>query len=433
MTEETPAWWLYPFSERERVTIEMPAGVVGIWGTFWSNLVSGSASGSSTAVLSGHAEVTSGGQTVSLGVGQTSTVPPSVQPPSPPAPLSPSQQQGFGSQADWIQGRAQEIQNNAPVPPPPVSPQGPATPGQQPPGVLGTIQGALEQLSGGSPGSGGGPASDGDSPPDTLNSAPAITGPDTINLESIASTVYQVYTIGGYPAPTCVISFSHANTANATFSGTTLSIPAGLGAGTYYVTLEATNRLGTATKTITVVVSPAESAPAITGPDTILSSSSGTTREYTIGGYPAPTCVISSSDISIATFSGTTLSIPANFATGTYSVTLEATNTAGTTTKTVTVYVIGMEPASCAIDDGDTNTVPLAIYGDGPGPYTFFLQSSPSWVTLSGDSGDTLTVAPPAGTVQPGDIQYFQVDVLVTDGDGNSVAIPFSITVNGPH
>lgn len=344
MTEETPAWWLYPFSERERVTIEMPAGVVGIWGTFWSNLVSGSASGSSTAVLSGHAEVTSGGQTVSLGVGQTSTVPPSVQPPSPPAPLSPSQQQGFGSQADWIQGRAQEIQNNAPVPPPPVSPQGPATPGQQPPGVLGTIQGALEQLSGGSPGSGGGPASDGDSPPDTLNSAPAITGPDTI-----------------------------------------------------------------------------------------LSSSSGTTREYTIGGYPAPTCVISSSDISIATFSGTTLSIPANFATGTYSVTLEATNTAGTTTKTVTVYVIGMEPASCAIDDGDTNTVPLAIYGDGPGPYTFFLQSSPSWVTLSGDSGDTLTVAPPAGTVQPGDIQYFQVDVLVTDGDGNSVAIPFSITVNGPH
>lgn len=90
-----------------------------------------------------------------------------------------------------------------------------------------------------------------------LPSWPYITGPDTIDLTEGYDNTDQSYTFGGYPAPTYGISDTEPNTANATLTGNTLTIPEGLDIGSYEVTLFASNSAGTATKTVTVHVYPA--------------------------------------------------------------------------------------------------------------------------------------------------------------------------------
>ncbi|MEA4925006.1 MAG: S-layer homology domain-containing protein [Syntrophomonadaceae bacterium] len=258
--ESTLSWWVYPYAARERIRVNSPSSVTGVWGSFWSQLVTSPGSGSSavleggasppgggeTSVLSGHVEVSAGGQAVSLGGGQGTTVPPvslsgegmaPPAPPTPPAPLTPQQAQTFSSASGRILNCAQAIQTNAPAPPPP--PQqpggGPTAPGQTaggqtpPPSitpgpqqqqgnVVGVIQEALGQAgsiqppqttTGGSSGSEG-PAGD------TL---PTITeGSDTINLTEGYEDYNLSYIFGGDPAPTEYgISSNHPNTARDLF------------------------------------------------------------------------------------------------------------------------------------------------------------------------------------------------------------------------
>lgn len=147
LTEAPPAWWLYPSSRRERVTIEMPSGVVGVWGTFWQSFV-GASGQDSTAVLIGNAEVTSDGQAVSLVGGLSTTILSPLLPPSPPSPLTPAQSQHFISATAWIMGRAQTIQNSAPQPPSNGQHQDPGTAVQQDqlPRVVDALQGALDEV-----------------------------------------------------------------------------------------------------------------------------------------------------------------------------------------------------------------------------------------------------------------------------------------------
>ncbi|MDD3023338.1 MAG: hypothetical protein PHE26_05505, partial [Syntrophomonadaceae bacterium] len=178
-------------------------------------------------------------------------------------------------------------------------------------------------------------------------SGPYITGTDTINLTEGYASIDRAYTFGGYPAPTYGISPTEPNTANATFAGTTLTIPGGLteAGSPYFVTLTASNSEGTVTKTITVNVSPAETLPTITGPDTInlTEGYASIDQAYTFGGNPAPTHSISDTEPNTAnaTLTGNMLAIPEGLtaADSPYSVTLFATNSAGTVSKTITVNV----------------------------------------------------------------------------------------------
>lgn len=112
------AWWQEPYTERERVTVDMPWGVAGIRGTFWMNSVSASGQ-SSTALIIGHAVVTSGGQTVPVTTGQSTTITSASAPPSPPAALTQTEQQAFVTVKEWVEQRAQEIQNSLPPLPAP--------------------------------------------------------------------------------------------------------------------------------------------------------------------------------------------------------------------------------------------------------------------------------------------------------------------------
>ena len=223
--------------------------------------------------------------------------------------------------------------------------------------------------------------------------APLITGTDSIDLPAGYLSTDQAYTVRGNPAPTFAIT---ANNAGATLSGNTLTIPSGLSAGSYSVTLEATNSVGTATKTVTVIVSAANS-PTITGPDTInLTAGYDDAEEtYVCGGNPAPTLAITA-NTAVATLSGNTLTIPAGLSAGSYSVTLEATNSAGTVTKTVTVNVSSPPtiegPDSINLPAGYEEYQQIYTFGGDPLPTEFEL-TEPNTANATFDAATgTLTI-----------------------------------------
>ena len=263
--------------------------------------------------------------------------------------------------------------------------------------------------------------------------APTITGPDSIDLTAGYPSADQAYTVSGNPAPALAIT---ANTAGATLSGKTLTIPAGLGAGSYSVTLEASSSTGTATKTVLVNVAAAPTAPTITGPDSIVLPPAYTSGiyPYSVAGSPTAYGIANvSSHSEFFSFDGANLSITSSLATGDspYTLTLTATNSAGTATKNVTVYVISLEPASLGVDEGQTDDETLLVYGAGLlGTYTLQLgPGHPGWVTLS---GNTLTAAPPAETVTSGLSEDFMVDVVITVADGSSITTSVNISVSVP-
>ncbi|HWP96361.1 MAG TPA: S-layer homology domain-containing protein [Syntrophomonadaceae bacterium] len=134
------AWWNEPYAHRTRVEVDMPRGVCEIKGTFWNSMVNANGQGS-TSLLTGSAEVTSSGQTVSLAPGQSTIISSPGQPPSPPAVITPAQIQEWSQVQQWVATTAQQIQNNVPQPPIVAGPGNPP----QPPNVVEVISQALNQ------------------------------------------------------------------------------------------------------------------------------------------------------------------------------------------------------------------------------------------------------------------------------------------------
>ena len=162
-------------------------------------------------------------------------------------------------------------------------------------------------------------------------------------------------------------------------------------------------------------------APRIAGPDTInlLEGYDSIDQAYTFGGYPAPTYGISPTEPNTANaaFAGTTLTIPEGIDIGSYEVTLYATNSVGTTTKTVTVNVYPAITINITTEIEffllrEDNSI-IASGGAG-GPYTFALASGAMPTGLVLNSDGTIT-----GTAATG--LYDPVTVTVTDRLGNSI------------
>ncbi len=111
-----------------------------------------------------------------------------------------------------------------------------------------------------------------------------------------------------------------------------------------------------------------------------------------------------------------------------FTLTLTATNSAGTATKDVTVYVIDVEPTSTFVDEKETKNIELLVTGAGSS-YTLSLQNAPDWVSLS---GNTLTVSPPAGTLKGVLYEDFKADIVITVSGGETYTTSIDITVNQP-
>ncbi len=118
LADGTLPWYAASQQKKVKIQVDMPSGVAAIRGTFWYNFANANGQ-SSTAVLTGDAEVTSGGQTVSLTGNQSTTVTQAGTVPS-PAPMPPATLQQFVQAQTWMTQTAQTMdQNREATPPPP--------------------------------------------------------------------------------------------------------------------------------------------------------------------------------------------------------------------------------------------------------------------------------------------------------------------------
>ncbi|MDD3023242.1 MAG: Ig-like domain-containing protein, partial [Syntrophomonadaceae bacterium] len=138
--------------------------------------------------------------------------------------------------------------------------------------------------------------------------------------------------------------------------------------------------------------------PYITGPDTInlLTVSDSVYQPYTFGGYPAPTYGISDTEPNTAnaTLTGNMLAIPEGLGVGSYVVTLTATNSEGTVTKTITVNVSLAEtlptitgPDTINLLQGFVSIEQEYTFGGNPEPPTSISapEPNPANATLTGN------------------------------------------------
>ena len=119
--DQSTPWWMNSQTKRVRVKVDMPWGVAAIRGTFWENIVHSDGK-SETTVLTGNAEVTAAGQTVSLEAGQSTRVTGPVAPPTKPSSMTVQELQEWVQVESWLHDRAQDIQNNQEAETPPVPP-----------------------------------------------------------------------------------------------------------------------------------------------------------------------------------------------------------------------------------------------------------------------------------------------------------------------
>jgi hypothetical protein len=249
--------------------------------------------------------------------------------------------------------------------------------------------------------------------------APVITGPSS-TASATAGTAFPTYQIAATGSPTSYTASGlppglSLNTSTGAITGTPTT------AGAFVVTLGASNSAGTSSAQLTITVAPAAVVPTITSATSVTAAA----------GQPFPTYVITASGVP-ASFTFTAVGLPAGLSlnpntgaitgtptiAGTSAVTIGATNSAGTTTTTLTIVVTGSRivnfSARALSGPGDQTLVMgfvvtgngknLLVRGIGPGlvplgitnvladPLLTVLSGSANTVTATND--DWQTTAP---------------------------------------
>jgi|GEM_PF-1170535 PKD repeat protein len=200
------------------------------------------------------------------------------------------------------------------------------------------------------------------------NAAPVITSPST--APGTVGTPVD-YPIGATGSPTSYTATGlppglTLNTLTGAITGTPTT------AGTYVVTVTATNSTGTSTTLLTFTVAGAGTVPVITGPTTA-PGSVGTAINYTIGATGSPTSYTATGlppGLTLNTLTGTITGTPTTA--GTYVVTVTATNSTGTSTTTLTwvitplgfSHIVNFSARALSGSGSDTLIVGFVVLGD---------------------------------------------------------------------
>jgi hypothetical protein len=259
----------------------------------------------------------------------------------------------------------------------------------------------------------------------TNDGAPTITSPATATFATGVSSTYTVTTTG-YPAATITesgtlpsgMTFTAATNGTATISG-----PPGA-AGTFPVTLSATNASGsTATLALTITVNTA-AAPAVTsGATTYFTAGSAGAFAVTATGAPTP-AITESGALDGLTFTdqgtGTALLSGTPTASGTYPITVTATNGIGTAATQALSIIVGQKPAftsaaSAAFGLGVASSFTVTTSGYPP-PSLGETGTLPPGVTFTDNLNGTATIA---GT-PTGATQSYPVTLAAANGTGTA-------------
>ncbi len=239
----------------------------------------------------------------------------------------------------------------------------------------------------------------------TVDQAPAITsaGSDTVELGD-AFTFPMATT--GYPAPTLTetgtlpagVAFADGVNGTATIAGTATA------SGAFALTITATSTAGTVTQSFTLTV---DQAPAVTSANSdTVSLGAALSFPVTTSGYPAPavteTGALPAGVAFVASANGTAGFAGTPTATGTFPLTITATNGSGTVTQSFTLTV----DQAPAMTSSGSDTVILGTPFDFPvttsgypAPAVTETGALPTGVTFVAGANGTATLSGTATTV----------------------------------
>ena len=267
-----------------------------------------------------------------------------------------------------------------------------------------------------------------------VNQAPAITSAATTTFTTGIAGSFTVTTTG-YPASTLTVTgslpsgvgFLNNGDGTATFSGT----PAAGTGGSYTVTIHASNGVGsTATQTFTLVVF---QAPVITSVSST-TFQTGQSRSFTVTatGYTAPTFSESGSLPSGVTLNATTgvlSGTPVAGTGGVYTITITATDPAGSTQQSFTLTVnqapVITSAASKTFTVGTSTTFNVTTTG-WPLPTLAESGTLPSGVTFVDNDNGTASLA---GNPTAGSGGIYTLTITATNTFGTATQA-FTLTVN---
>lgn len=265
----------------------------------------------------------------------------------------------------------------------------------------------------------------------TVNEGAAFTSADATTF-TVGTAGSFTATATGTPAPTFSV------TAGSLPSGVTLSAagvlsgtPASGTGGTYTVTLDASNGVGSsATQSFTLTVN---EAPSVSGAATT-TFQVGQSGSYSVtsGGFPAPTFSVTAgslpSGLSIDTSTGTISGTPASGTAGSYPVTISADNGVGSIAShafTITVNdgaaITSSNSATFTVGSAGTFTVTAT---GTPAPTLSVSGSLPSGLTFTPGTG-ALSGTPASGTGGT-----YTVTFGADNGVGTAASQSFTLTVN---
>ena len=259
----------------------------------------------------------------------------------------------------------------------------------------------------------------------TVNQTPAITSANATTFTVGAAGSFNV-TATGFPAPT--LSESGTLPSGVTFnttSGLLAGTPATGTGGTYAISFTATNLTGSVTQNFTLTVN---EAPKITSANST-SMAAGTPANFTVTatGFPAPTITESGALPSGVTFnSGVFSGTPLQGSGGVYSITLTASNAAGSVNQTFTITVCNIISVTNPATNSGVANAPFSqnfTQTGGVGATTFALASGtlPAGLTLAAN-----------GTVSgtPTQTGTFPIIVTATDVNGCSgTSASYNLTI----
>jgi len=270
----------------------------------------------------------------------------------------------------------------------------------------------------------------------TVDQAAAITSPNNTAFGVGTPGSFAVITTG-FPTPTLAetgalptgVTFADGGNGIGTLSGT----PAAGSAGTYSITFTATNGVGTpATQTFALTVS---QSPTLTSPPSA-TFAAGTPGTFSVTATGTPTPVLTETGAlpsgvtfvdnhnGTATLSGT----PA--AGGTYSITIQATNSSGSASQSFILTVT----QSSAITSANSTTFTVGTSGTfsvtatgAPIPSLTEAGALPSGVTFVDNHNGTATLS---GTPTAGTGKTYSLTFTASNGTGSPVSQTFTLTVN---
>ena len=288
---------------------------------------------------------------------------------------------------------------------------------------------------------------------------PAITSASATTFTTGIAKSFTVSTTGS-PVPALTrtgtlpegLSFKDNGDGTATISGTAAGSAAPPASSTpYSLTLKATNGAGNATQPFTLTVTNPGTPPAITSADSA-SFTTGVAGSFKVTTTGAPTAALTRTGTlpeglsfkdngdGTATISGTPSASAAPPADSTdYTITLKATNGAGSTTQgfTLTVTNPGTQPAitspsATTFTTGIAKSFTVSTTGS-PVPALTRTGTLPEGLSFKDNGDGTATIsgtaassaAPPAGSTP------YSLTLKATNGAGN-VTQPFTLTVTNP-